>query len=44
MTVCPTCDNRNNSNINDYDENKAKFKVSATSACNVNVIRKTQHK
>ena len=33
-------DNRNNCNVNDSDENKAKFKVSAISASNLNAIRK----
>ena len=33
-------DNRKNCNTNDYDENKAKFKVSTISAGNVNAIRK----
>ena len=33
-------DSRKNCNTNDYDENKAKFKVSTISAGNVNAIRK----
>ena len=34
-------DNRKNRNTNDYDENKAKFKIGATSASNLNSIRKS---
>ena len=33
-------DNRKNRNTNDHDENKAKFKVGAISAGNLNAIRK----
>ena len=33
-------DNINNRNTNDYDENKAKFKVVAISASNLNAVRK----
>ena len=33
-------DNRKNRNTNDYDENKAKFKIGAISAGNLNAIRK----
>ena len=33
-------DNINNRNTNDYDENKAKFKVGAISASNLNALRK----
>ena len=33
-------DNKKNRNSNDYDENKAKFKVGAISASNLNAIRK----
>ena len=33
-------DNRKNRNTDDYDENKAKFKVGAINASNVNAIRK----
>ena len=31
--------NRKNRNTNDYDENKAKFKVGAISASNLNSVR-----
>ena len=33
-------DNKKNRNTNDYDENKAKFKVGAISASNLNAIHK----
>ena len=33
-------DNRKNRNTNDHDENKAKFKIGAISAGNLNAIRK----